>query len=258
MNEPNLDDLSVLIPSKFSLVTLAMKRARQLKAGSRPLIDTYSQKPVTIALQEILSDRVRLGPQAPADELEKEEQEAMLRAIGLSEPTSVSVARRMEEIYGRDEEAEGEFEEYDEEYEEEEEREEEEEEESLTDKDTIESEEEEEEEESLVSAARRGSDFLHEDPEEARQGIEEEALELEIDDEDSDEESDEDESAEEVAEAPSTEASEEEQPKAAKGRAKAAPKAEKPAAKAPAKKARKAEDEEEQPAAKKTARKPKA
>lgn len=115
MNEPNLDDLSLLIPGKFTLVTLAMKRARQLQAGAIPLIDTLSHKPVTIALQEILAQQVRALPMPPTEELEAKEQADLLAAIGLSEPTSVSVARRMEElIYGPEDSEEAE--DYDEEY----------------------------------------------------------------------------------------------------------------------------------------------
>ena len=121
MNEPNLDDLSLLVPGKFTLVTLAMKRARQLQAGADVLIDTPSQKPVTIALQEILAEQVRALPMPPTEELEAREQADLLAAIGLAEPTSVSVARRMEEIvFGPEEEAE-EGEDYEEDYQEEEE-----------------------------------------------------------------------------------------------------------------------------------------
>ena len=113
MNEPNLDDLSRLVASKFSLVTLGMKRARQLKAGSRPLVDTIDprdmgepkeQNPVTIALKEILSGQVRLAPMPSNEELELQEQEAMLKSIGLVEPASVAGSRRMEELYSRDDE----------------------------------------------------------------------------------------------------------------------------------------------------------
>jgi DNA-directed RNA polymerase omega subunit len=113
MNEPNLDDLSKLISSKFSLVTLGLKRARQLKAGARPLVDITDprdmgepkeQNPVTIALREILAGQVRLAPMASNEELEREEQEAMLKAIGLVEPASVAGSRRMEELYSREDE----------------------------------------------------------------------------------------------------------------------------------------------------------
>lgn len=255
MNEPNLDDLSKLIPTKFSLVTLAMKRARQLKAGSRPLIDTWSQKPVTIALQEILDEKVRLGPQPPSEVLEREEQEAMLEAIGLSEPTSVSVTRRMEEIFGRDEDGDGE---YDEEYYEEEEREDEEE--------DVEREKEllggdEEEDEEIGAGGRRGG-FEAEDTDTdaatTDEALEEEALELEIEDEGDDDDEDEEEEAAEEEVAPSVEI---EAPKKASKTAKAAksddeePPAPKKTAAKSAKAAKAADDE---PAAKKTARKSKA
>lgn len=186
MNQPSLDDLSENVPSKFTLVTLSMKRARQIKAGSRPLIETISQKPVTIAMQEILEGVVRFVPLRPADELEAEEQAAMLAAIGLSEPTSVAVTRRMEELFGPEGEEEGHgYEEEEDLFEEEEEdlfEEEEEEEEGLKLGDDEESEDEEEPE--------HGSDFIHD----------EEPAELDTDlelDEEAEEESDEAEDAEE-------------------------------------------------------------
>jgi DNA-directed RNA polymerase subunit omega len=39
--------------SKFALVTLAAKRAKQLKSGAPPLIETESRNPLTVALEEI-------------------------------------------------------------------------------------------------------------------------------------------------------------------------------------------------------------
>lgn len=39
--------------SKYSLVVLAAKRAKQLKSGAPPLIQTTSRNPLTIALEEI-------------------------------------------------------------------------------------------------------------------------------------------------------------------------------------------------------------
>lgn len=188
MNEPNLDDLLLAIPSKFSLVTLAMKRARQIQAGSRPLIDTYSLKPVTIALQEILAGGVRQGPQLGSDELEAQEQAAMLRAIGLSEPTSVSVARRMEEIYGAEEESETEYDEYGEEFEEEEEEAHDEAEEE-GDKELLQSDEDDDE---LGSTSRRATDFMHDDGELAHDIEPDDEIGLEIDVEEDDDASDDD------------------------------------------------------------------
>lgn len=44
--------------SKYSLVVLAAKRAKQIKNGAPPLIDTDSRNPLTIALEEIASGKV--------------------------------------------------------------------------------------------------------------------------------------------------------------------------------------------------------
>ncbi|MFQ3548669.1 MAG: DNA-directed RNA polymerase subunit omega [Armatimonadota bacterium] len=44
--------------SRYGLVTLAAKRAKQLKAGAHPLIQTDSKNPLTIALEEIASGAI--------------------------------------------------------------------------------------------------------------------------------------------------------------------------------------------------------
>ncbi len=41
------------IDSKFRLILLAARRARQLQGGARPLLKTHSQKPSRIAQQEV-------------------------------------------------------------------------------------------------------------------------------------------------------------------------------------------------------------
>ncbi len=56
----SLDDLREKVPSKFSLVMLAAKRARQIKDGAPRLVDTESVNPVTIALEEIAADKLVL------------------------------------------------------------------------------------------------------------------------------------------------------------------------------------------------------
>lgn len=45
--------------SKYSLVVLAAKRAKQLKSGAPPLIQTSSRNPLTIALEEIAAGKVQ-------------------------------------------------------------------------------------------------------------------------------------------------------------------------------------------------------
>lgn len=50
---PSIMDLMKKIDSKYTLCALASKRARQLIDGQESLVHTDSQKPVTIATEEI-------------------------------------------------------------------------------------------------------------------------------------------------------------------------------------------------------------
>lgn len=53
---PSIDDLKKRIDSKYSLVSLAAKRARLMQEGAPELMDKYvSYKPVGKALEEIAS-----------------------------------------------------------------------------------------------------------------------------------------------------------------------------------------------------------
>lgn len=44
--------------SRYTLVMLTSKRARQIVEGDKILVDTDSEKPVTIAIEEIMQDKV--------------------------------------------------------------------------------------------------------------------------------------------------------------------------------------------------------
>ncbi len=48
-------NLSQGIDSKFRMILVAAKRARQLQAGAKPLLQTHSKKPTRIAQQEVSS-----------------------------------------------------------------------------------------------------------------------------------------------------------------------------------------------------------
>ncbi|HZP83129.1 MAG TPA: DNA-directed RNA polymerase subunit omega [Chthonomonadaceae bacterium] len=54
---PSPDKLDSL-ESKYALVILAAKRARQIKDGARKLVETRSSNPITIALEEIAADAI--------------------------------------------------------------------------------------------------------------------------------------------------------------------------------------------------------
>lgn len=60
MLHPPLEAFSNKAMSRYSLVVATAKRARQLVNGAKVLIDTKSNKPVTVAMEEILVGKVSL------------------------------------------------------------------------------------------------------------------------------------------------------------------------------------------------------
>lgn len=59
MLEPSIDSLQEKINSKYSLISIAAKRARELKDTGTPLIEEpRSKKYVGIALEEIKADKL--------------------------------------------------------------------------------------------------------------------------------------------------------------------------------------------------------
>lgn len=64
---PSADTIEDRVGSRYSLVVLAAKRAKQIKEGSPVLIDTLSTNPLTIALEEIAAGKVtiQVAPSIP-------------------------------------------------------------------------------------------------------------------------------------------------------------------------------------------------
>ncbi|MDR3592386.1 MAG: DNA-directed RNA polymerase subunit omega [Negativicutes bacterium] len=58
MIHPSLDILVKKVDSKYTLVVFAAKRAREIMNGDAPLVDSKSNKPVTIALEEIAQGKI--------------------------------------------------------------------------------------------------------------------------------------------------------------------------------------------------------
>jgi DNA-directed RNA polymerase subunit omega len=58
MLNPSLKNLLAKGESKYTLVMVTSKRARQLIDGAKPLVETNSKKPVTIALEELLEGKL--------------------------------------------------------------------------------------------------------------------------------------------------------------------------------------------------------
>ncbi len=56
---PSADKIEEQVKSKYALVILAAKRAKQVKEGSRLYIDTDSRNPLTVALEEIAAGEIQ-------------------------------------------------------------------------------------------------------------------------------------------------------------------------------------------------------
>jgi DNA-directed RNA polymerase subunit omega len=46
------------VDCKYTLAVLSAKRAREIMSGDQPLTESRSNKPVTIALEEIAQDKI--------------------------------------------------------------------------------------------------------------------------------------------------------------------------------------------------------
>lgn len=58
MLNPSFEGILKEGDSRYTLVMLASKRARQLIAGAEPMIETDSVKPLSIAIDEILAKKI--------------------------------------------------------------------------------------------------------------------------------------------------------------------------------------------------------
>ena len=53
-----IEDCLTKIPNRFELTLAATNRARQISAGSQPLVDSDRDKPTVIALREVGAGKV--------------------------------------------------------------------------------------------------------------------------------------------------------------------------------------------------------
>ncbi|MBP2644715.1 MAG: rpoZ 2 [Firmicutes bacterium] len=58
MVDPSLDVLVKKVDSKYTLVVLAAKRAREIMDGDPTRVECKSNKPVTVALEEVAQNQV--------------------------------------------------------------------------------------------------------------------------------------------------------------------------------------------------------
>lgn len=59
MARVTVEDCLPLVDNRFALVLLGAKRARQLMAGARPILEVSKNKPPVLSLREIATGKVR-------------------------------------------------------------------------------------------------------------------------------------------------------------------------------------------------------
>jgi DNA-directed RNA polymerase subunit omega len=59
MARVTVEDCLPMVDNRFALVLLGAKRARQLMAGARPIIELSKNKPPVLSLREIATGKVR-------------------------------------------------------------------------------------------------------------------------------------------------------------------------------------------------------
>lgn len=59
MARVTVEDCLPMVDNRFALVLLGAKRARQLMAGARPIIDVSKNKPPVLSLREISTGKVK-------------------------------------------------------------------------------------------------------------------------------------------------------------------------------------------------------
>lgn len=58
MIKPSLDQLVEKVDSKYTLVILSARRGRDIQDGKHKQVDSRSNKPVTVALEEIVANKL--------------------------------------------------------------------------------------------------------------------------------------------------------------------------------------------------------
>lgn len=66
MQKISIDELLSMVNSRYSLVTIIAKRARQIIAGEDPLVYTKTTKPTSVAIEEFYDGKIK--PIYPSEE----------------------------------------------------------------------------------------------------------------------------------------------------------------------------------------------
>ena len=71
-SETEIEDAAPVVSSRYSIVLATSKRARQIIAGDKPLVDGRGKKPLSIAVEEVYKGKVTI---LNDDQNQEEEQE---------------------------------------------------------------------------------------------------------------------------------------------------------------------------------------
>ncbi|MDU2373875.1 MAG: DNA-directed RNA polymerase subunit omega [Peptoniphilus harei] len=81
---PSFKELKGVADSRYELAILVSKRARKIIDGNPALVDTDSEKPVTVAIEEIMAGKIKFGEKSSDAEYEAkvaEEKENLIQEI---------------------------------------------------------------------------------------------------------------------------------------------------------------------------------
>ncbi len=111
MSQVPFEDLMEHVDSKYRLVIIAAKRAKQLNRGAAPLIQTRSHKPTYQALEEMAAGKLGYEIEALAGELAGEVAEpaakpTWFRSLSAEEVVPEEVAAETEEEFEEEQPAE--------------------------------------------------------------------------------------------------------------------------------------------------------
>lgn len=103
MINPSFQKLSEISPSRYEVCVMVMKRAALLVDGSEPLVESEGEKPVTVAIDEIMARKVRLAESDEGRTTEDEGEDDAETGDPASAPSEADAAMpEAEDVYAEE------------------------------------------------------------------------------------------------------------------------------------------------------------
>ena len=94
INKNNDEDNTILVNSRYSLVLATSKRARQIIAGSEPMVEgAAGKKPLSVAIDELYKGKVKILADTESDD----EEEIVLAEEAELEPAEEEITDAVQE-----------------------------------------------------------------------------------------------------------------------------------------------------------------